>query len=106
MPQNTTLKSKDVISTDTGERVILTFGGDNSFVLIEETLSISDEFEIIPVYGDPQIINDSIGALSANSLSWTSNNTNYYITGNNIAKEEILNIAKSMNNVTSVYAEK
>ena len=106
VPENTTLKSKDVISTDNGERVILTFAGDNSFVLVEETISISDEFEIIPVYGDPQIINDSIGALSANSLSWTSNNTSYYITGNTLAKEEILNIAKSMNNVTSVYSEK
>ena len=106
VPENTSLKSKDVIDTEDGERVILTFGGDNSFVLVEETMSASDDFEIIPVYGDPEIINDSIGALSANSLSWTSNNVNYYLTGTTLSKDDLLNIATSMNNVGVVNAEK
>ncbi|MBE6161546.1 MAG: outer membrane lipoprotein carrier protein LolA [Firmicutes bacterium] len=106
VPENTSLKSKDVISTENGERVILTFSGENSFVLVEETLNISDEFEIIPVYGDPEIVNDSIGALSANSLSWTSNNINYYITGANLARNDLLSIATSMNNTGVVNAEK
>ena len=106
VPENTSLKSKDVISTENGERVILTFSGENSFVLVEETLNISDEFEIIPVYGDPEIVNDSIGALSANSLSWTSNNINYYITGANLARNDLLSIATSMNNTGVVSAEK
>lgn len=106
VPENTSLKSKDVIDTEDGERVILTFAGDNSFVLVEETMSASDDFEIIPVYGDPEIINDSIGALSANSLSWTSNNVNYYLTGTTLSKDDLLNIATSMNNVGVVNAEK
>ena len=106
VPENTSLKSKDVISTEDGERVILTFAGDSSFVLVEETMNASDEFEIIPVYGDPEIINDSIGALSANSLSWTSNNVSYYLTGTTLAKEELISIATSMNNVGVVNAEK
>ena len=106
VPENTSLKSKDVVDTEDGERVILTFAGDNSFVLVEETMSVSDEFEIIPVYGDPEIINDSIGALSANSLSWTSNNVNYYLTGTTLSKDDLLNIATSMNNVGVVNAEK
>ena len=106
VPQNTSLKSKDVVSTDNGERVILTFAGDNSFVLVEETASLSDEFEIVPVYGDPEMINDSIGALSANSLSWTSNNINYYLTGSTLAKSDLVNIATSLNNVGTVNAEK
>lgn len=106
VPSNTSLKSKDVINTESGERVILTFGGDNSFVLVEETINVADEFEIIPVYGDPAIINDSIGALSANSLSWTSNNVNYYLTGTSLAKDDLISIATSMNNVGVVNAEK
>ena len=94
------------LNTDNGERVILTFAGDNSFVLVEETMSIPQDFEIVPVYGDPEIINDSVGALSANSLSWTSNNVNYYLTGTNIAKDDLISIATSMNNVGVVNAEK
>lgn len=106
VPQNTSLKSKDVVSTEEGERVILTFGGDNSFVLVEETANKSSEFEIIPVYGDPELINDSIGALSANSLSWTSNSVSYYLTGTSLAKDDLINIATSMSNVGVVNAEK
>ena len=106
VPENTSLKSKDVVSTDNGERVILTFAGENSFVLVEETSSISPEFEIIPVYGDPEMINDSVGALSANSLSWTSNNINYYLTGSTLGKNDLINIATSLNNVGAVNAEK
>mgnify|MGYP003302353358 CR=1 FL=1 len=40
-----------------------------NFVLIEEPSKESSEFEIIPVYGDPMMMNKSIGALSSNSLS-------------------------------------
>lgn len=106
VPENTSLKSKDVVNTEDGERVILTFGGDNSFVLVEETMNTADEFEIIPVYGDPAIINDSVGALSSNSLTWTSNNINYYLTGTSLDKQDLLNIATSLNNTTEVNAEK
>ncbi len=102
IPSNTYLSGKDKVDTDNGERVILTFGGDKSFVLVEEVANVSSEFEIIPVYGDPLMINDTIGALSENSLYWTSNQVSYYLAGNDLSQEEILNIARNMNNSASV----
>jgi len=96
IPSNTYLSKSDKVSTDIGERVILTFGGDKSFVLVEETSSVSDEFEIIPVYGDPLIVNDTIGALGANSLSWTKDNISYYLAGNDLTTSELLNIGTSI----------
>ena len=96
IPSNTYLSKSDKVSTDVGERVILTFGGDKSFVLIEEKATYSDEFEIIPVYGDPLIVNDTIGALGTNSLSWTKDNINYYLAGNELSSKELLEIGQSI----------
>lgn len=102
IPSNTYLSGKDKVDTDNGERVILTFGGDKNFVLVEEAANPSNEFEIIPVYGDPLMLNDTVAALSENSLYWTSNNISYYLAGNDLTSDEILNIAKNMNQTTSV----
>jgi len=102
IPSNTYLSGKDKVDTDLGDRVILTFGGDKNFVLVEEAATVSKEFEIIPVYGDPLMLNDTIAALSDNSLYWTSNNVSYYLAGNDLTRDELLNIAKNMNHSTSV----
>lgn len=104
IPSNTYLSGKDKVDTDNGERVILTFGGDKSFVLVEEVAVASNEFEIIPVYGDPLMLNDTIAALSENSLYWTSNQVSYYLAGNDLTTDEILNIAKNMNQTSSVVS--
>ena len=107
IPSNTYLKSSDKVSIENGNRVILTFAGEKNFVLVEETASISPDFEIIPVYGDPLIIDDTIGAMGANSLSWTKDDISYYLAGNDLTDEELLNIGKSIGyNTKSVAKEK
>lgn len=102
IPSNTYLNSKEIIDIESGERVILTFNGDKNFVLIEETAVVSNEFETIPVYGDPLMLSTSIGALSSNSLSWTTDNVNYYLTSIDLSQEELLTIADSLNNTTYI----
>jgi len=105
VPANTYLKNREFVNTDNGERVILTFNGDKNFVLIEETSSMSEEFEIIPVYGDPLMLNDTIGALSTNSLSWSVDNVDYYLTSNDLTTSEIMQIADSLT-VSNLVSEK
>lgn len=96
IPSNTYLSTSDKVNTDNGNRIILTFGGEKNFVLVEEKVSASKEFEIIPVYGDPLIVNDTLGALGANSLSWTKDNISYYLAGNDLTTAELLSIGKSI----------
>lgn len=105
IPTNTYLKGKETIDTDNGERVILTFNGDKNFVLIEETSVVSKEFEVIPVYGDPLMLNNTIGALSTNSLSWTANDVDYYLASNDLSTSEIMAIASSLS-VVDLIEEK
>lgn len=102
IPNETYLTSKDVLDTDTGDRVILTYSGNKNFVLVEEKATSSNDFEIIPVYGDPTFLNDSVAALQANSIYWTSNNMEYYLAGNDLSSEELLTIATSLSSADIV----
>ena len=102
IPTNTYLNSKETVDTDNGERFILTFAGDKNFILVEESANVNQTFEVIPVYGDPQMVNDTIAALGANSLSWTANNVDYYLASNDLTSNELLTIARSLGNTMSV----
>lgn len=105
VPANTFLKNRETVNTENGERVILTFNGEKNFILIEELSDVSEEFEIIPVYGDPLMLSNTIGALSNNSLSWSHNNMNYYLASNDLTQNEIMSIADSLS-VVNIVEEK
>jgi len=106
IPSNTHLQSSEKIDTDSGERAILTFSGEKDFILIEETVVNNEEFEVIPVYGDPMLVTDSIAAISGNSISWTTNEMEYYIASNDLSQEEMVTIASSLNSTSYVMESK
>ena len=96
LPDNTTLANKEVIDTEDGQRLILTFAGDNPFVLVEETISYSDEGLIIPVSGSMDFLTDVIGVINDNSVSFDSNGIGYYIVSDKLESTELVNIARSI----------
>lgn len=102
LPSNTSLSDKEVISTETGERVIMTFSGDNPFILVQETVAPSEELEIIPTYGEPFMLIDTVGSLTDTSYTWTSNGIEYYIVSDQMDKSELLEVAKSINVVSAI----
>ena len=57
---------------------------------------MAEEFEIVPVYGDPLIVSDTIGALGTNSLTWTKDDMSYYLAGNDLTTAELLAIGESI----------
>ena len=95
-----------VIDTETGERVILTFSGDKNFVIVEEVAKVSNEFEVIPVFGDPLMLNESVGALSSNSISWHSGDISYYLVSSDLSTSELISVAKSLGNTSTVISTK
>lgn len=102
IPSSTYLSNSEKVDTDEGNRVILTFAGEKNFVLIEEVANKSSEFEIIPVYGDPVMLSDTIAAKSASSMYWTSDNISYYLTSSDLTTEEMVTIAESLGNAKTV----
>ena len=96
IPTGTVLEEQEKVSKTDGERIILTFGGEKEFTLVEETVSKESEFTIIPTYGEPSFINDTIGSITDNSLNWISNGIEYYLVSDVIAIDELLTIAQSI----------
>ena len=96
LPNNTYLTNQERIDTDSGERLILTFGGDHSFVLIEETSEVGSENMIVPVSGEFDFLSDVIGVIGQHSLSWHSNGIDYYLAADAIETSELIDIAKSI----------
>ena len=106
IPSNTYLSGSDSINNEDTQRIILTFAGDKNFVLIEENAVANEVFEVIPIYGDPLMINDTIGALSTNSVYWATGGKDYYLVSNDLSSDELINVASSINNNTTVAATK
>ena len=106
IPMNTHLKSSETVETAGGDRVILTFSGEKNFVLVEETSKVSNEFEVIPVFGDPLMLDKTIAALSSNSISWNAENVSYYLVSSDLSSSEMVNVAKSLGNSKTVISTK
>ncbi len=96
VPENTELASKDTVDLDNGERVIMTYEGDNPFMFVEQTADVSDELAIVSVYGEPFQIATSVAAVSDNMINWVSNGIEYYVVADNMSKEDLISVANSV----------
>ena len=96
IPKNTKLTDKETVNLDNGQRVIMTFEGDNPFMLVEQTASVSDELAIVSVYGDPYQMAMGVAAVSDNMVSWVSNGIEYYVVADNMSESELMNVANSV----------
>lgn len=96
LPVNTYLSNKEKVSKDNGERLILTFDGDNPFMLIEETVTYEEEHLIIPTYGELELMASTVAVVNDNSVNWIDNNIEYYVISDKLSKSELLDIARSI----------
>ena len=95
LPLNTTFHSQETINTEDTERVILTFTGEKSFIMVEEAKKTPEEMEVVSVYGDLTFVDDTIGAITDSSVMWTKGNVEYYISSQNLTSEELVSVASS-----------
>ena len=67
---------------------------------VEETTKPLEEFTVVPTYGEPFLLIDTVGALSNNSINWVSNGIEYYIVSDVMNQSELIEVAKSVNTVS------
>ena len=96
IPDGTTLASRETIDMDDGERVIMTYEGDNPFMVIEQTASISDDHSVVSIYGEPLQLATGVAAISDNMISWVSNGIEYYVVSDNMSESELMSVANSV----------
>ena len=97
IPTGTVLTNSEKVNKTDGERVIMTFEGEKPFLLVEETSIIEEEFSIIPTYGEPYLLIDTVGALTDNSITWSSEGIDYYLVSDVMSQNELIDIARSVN---------
>ena len=101
LPDGTKLVNEEKISKSNGERVLMTFEGEKSFLLVEETLDVFHDFMVIPSSGEPYPLMDTIGVMTDNSLSWSSGNMEYFLVSEVMSREELVDVAQSIVGVSS-----
>lgn len=101
IPVGTVLTDEEKVSKTDGERIILTFDGEKPFILVEETVSVEQEFSIVPMYGEPELMYDSIATISNNSISWISDGIEYYLVSDVMNQIELMEIATSITKIDS-----
>ncbi len=102
LPSGTKLTNEERISKEDGERVIMTYDGEKSFLLVEETADVFNEFTVIPSEGEPFQLMDTLGVMTTNSLSWTSGGVEYYLVSDVMNNDEMVQIAQSITGITSM----
>lgn len=96
LPANTYLTSQNKVEKDDGQRVILTFGGDKDFTLIEETVTVSKDMNVNLTYGEPELIIDTVGSIDDYTINWVSNDIEYSLVSDSLDKDELISVAKSI----------
>lgn len=96
MPDGVELIEQKEVETENGQRVVMTFGGEKSFTLIEEKAKVSEATKPVSVEGEPVNLGFTVGAMSDSSINWTFNGVDYYLVSNDLTKEEMLDIARTV----------
>lgn len=96
LPDGTYLETEKVVDLDEGSRLILTFAGEKSFMLVEQTVMPEDEMLVVPTSGDLDIFMDTIAIVDDSSVTWISDGIEYYLVSSNLDSSELLEVARSI----------
>lgn len=99
LPSGTSYSGEEVVTGSDSERVILTYTGVKPFILIEEAGSAKKKHETTAVSGEVAQYGNVIGVLTDTSFNWSSNGKEYYIIGESLSSQELLQIASSTQTV-------
>lgn len=102
LPSGTKLTNEEKISKKNGERVIMSYDGEKSFTLVEETTDVFNEFTVIPSSGEPYLLMDTLGVMTDNSLSWTSGGIDFYLVSDVMSQDELIEVAQSITGIVSM----
>ena len=102
LPNGTKLVDEEKIDKSNGQRVIMSYDGEKSFLLVEETAEVFNDFTVVPTSGEPFMLMDTFGVMTDNSISWTSGGVDYYIVSDVMSGEELVEIAQSITGVIAI----
>jgi len=90
------LVDQEEIVTDLGQRYILTYEGDRNFTIVAERAKVVETAAATSVLGDLVDLGFTVGAITDYSISWTYEGIDYTIASQNLSREEMVEIARSV----------
>ncbi|MCA1032962.1 outer membrane lipoprotein carrier protein LolA [Bacillus timonensis] len=84
------------VKTEQGTRIVMTYGGEKSFTLIQEKALVSEAGTSTAVSGEPVDLGFTVGALTDNTLSWTYQGVDFMVASNDLTQEELIMVARSV----------
>ncbi|MBS4202303.1 outer membrane lipoprotein carrier protein LolA [Bacillus sp. FJAT-49732] len=93
-----TLKEENSYVTDNGKRVLLTYGGEKSFTLIQEMADVipTTSMEMIDKNGEMVDLGFSIGAMTGDSITWNEDGVDYVLFSTDLSPDEMVMVAQSV----------
>ncbi|TLS34905.1 LolA family protein [Pseudalkalibacillus caeni] len=98
-PQGTGLSEQKEVSDG---KVVLSYTGEKSFTLIEEKSETAMETSA-PVQvsaGEPVDLGFAVGVMTDNTITWSHNGVDYFLASNDLSKEEMASVARSVYGTT------
>ncbi|WP_096201998.1 LolA family protein [Bacillus sp. FJAT-45350] len=100
-PQGTSLTDSKEISTEDGKRVVLSYTGENSFTLIQQkSRVVTASTPMTLSNGEPVDLGFTVGVMNENEIMWSYEGVDFYLASNDLHKEEMMAIARSVYGTT------
>jgi len=96
IPTGATLVDKTTVATDAGERVIMTFGGDVTFTIIQESARMREVGSTENIVGEPILVNGTIGVMGESTLTWNHNGVEMFLVSQDLDIESLIAVASSI----------
>ncbi|KAB7704804.1 DUF4367 domain-containing protein [Bacillus aerolatus] len=92
------LLEENEMLTAGGKRVVLTYGGNKSFTVVQEKAEVlpAASVETASMSGEMADLGFAFGAVTDQSLSWSYKGVDYMIASKDLSKEEMIEVAQSM----------
>ncbi|MFD2923210.1 LolA family protein [Halobacillus naozhouensis] len=94
------LVDKREVQTEDGTRVIMTYQGDKSFTLIQESAEVqpTSAGQAVTVNADPvALAGGTVAAMSNQRMQWSESGTTFNLASADLTQEEMVSIASSIN---------
>ncbi|MDA1477789.1 LolA family protein [Bacillus changyiensis] len=101
LPQGVKKLEEKEMTTDDGKRIVITYGGEKTFTLIQEKARVAKTSASVSMSGEPVNLGFTVGVLQEKSLSWTYDGVDYLLSSEDLSQNELLMVAKSMQGQSS-----
>lgn len=94
--EGTTLSDEQVMKTENGQRIIMTFSGEKEYVVIQEPARKPMNQLPVSIEGDPVDLGFAVAALTEQSIQWEVEGVAFFVASDTLSKEELITVANSM----------